>query len=567
MLSTLDSGSGGQRKQSQLNVSPKQPAQWRCRWSSCTAAKANSPNHQLAGRCKGCGKPKGTALNPPALQALPPPPPATPASPKAAAVPGLASKRAVRRRKRAGETRVADSPASGAAPSASEAKAAAAWEKVTEPDVSLPAVDSPARHHDARVTVRLPAELVDSLTDIKPALGPIVDSLTLEVMPRDVSLDTPERVLDSYLKDVGPCSSAAEVEKLEAQIASARTALDVLQGTSAAKGLEQQIADNQAAITRIRKKPTSSEAMRIALGQAKDRFLATRQDKIDVAAKGKATSIERSCKRHALLVALQEQLDAFVDALEAVENGHAQAHAKRNASRETRDQQVIALFDARIVAASALAVPAASAAVTAAVPPLAAPEGATTASSDVSMAVAAQPTTATGALAAPDELLQQFAQEKARLEAQVAQLNAFVVAEDQFARRATSAPELGALPEFAVESEQQRQACTGLLALIDRWEANGAMMPFTFQDAQACLPSALPLGDLARGLLGPLWGLWFDADVNQSTVLPKQAVETLQTALERVQAGLDLELAPTQVHLDAASSAIRALAAKRPRIQ
>ena len=250
-----------------------------------------------------------------------------------------------------------------------------------------------------------------------------------------------------------------------------------------------------------------------------------------------------------------------MDALDIVEEGHARAHAERNAGREARDQQVIALFDARIVTASLPAAPAAPSAAAAAGPPLTATASAPAVSADMSM------TDSAGAHAAPDPLLQQLAQEKARLEARVAQLQAFVVVEDHFARRAASAPELGALPEFAVDTEEKRKACTGLLALIDHWEKNGAMMPFTFRDAQACLPSALPLGDLARALLGPLWGLWFNADVNHGTVLPKQAVETLQTALERVQAGLDLELRPTQDLLDAASSAVWAMAAKRPRVQ
>ena len=535
------------------NSKAKEKAEWCCRYADCrSAGRMNRPGNA---KCFGCQRAKGEALNPPLARARQPSSPPT----FAAAA------------KAAGKAKAGTAPKSSTAASQDQSlspQSLVAWEKVTEPEVSLPAVDAPSRR-DARVTVKLPAELVDNLSDLKPALGPIVDSLALEAMPRDVSLDSPEYVLDTYLKDVGPCSSAAELEKLEAQIASARTALDVLQGTSAAKSLEQQIAENQSAIARIRKKPTSSEAVRIALGQAKDRFLAARQDKIDVAAKGKAASTERSLNRHTLLTSLQEQLDAFVDALVAVEEGHTQAHAARNADREARDQQVIALFDARIAAAALPAAPAtplpagSDGSMTDAAAPTSPSSGVLDAATP-----AVQPSTPAGAHPAADPLLQQLAQEKAQLEAQVAQLQAFAVAEDQFARRAANAPELGALPEFAADTDQKRKACTGLLALLDLWEQNGAMAPFTFRDAQACLPSALPLGDLAHGLLGPLWGLWFDANVSQATVLPKQAVETLQTALERVQAGLDLEqLTPSQDLLDAASSAVRAMAAKRARVR
>ena len=527
-------GKGPRQPGGTASANTKEKAEWCCRYADCrSAGRMNRPGNA---KCFGCQRAKGEALNPPlalARQASGPPTFAAAAKAVAKAKGGTAPK-----------------PNTAATQEQSlSPQSLAVWEKVTVPTPSLsdlPCAQPAANGGKAAAcAAKLPAELADSIDELKPALGPVIELLGRELMPRATSLDEPEAVMASYLKGVGQCSAAAEVLSLEARVQAAQAALPSLEGTAAGKALEKQIADDQAAVTRIRKVPTSADAMRLGLTGAKDRFLADRQAKIDAAAKGEAASKDRATSRATLLAALRRQLDDFSAGIAKAEVEHAQAHAARNAQRVCRDAQVAALFDARIAAAA----------------PASAPPDASVAPSGPAGAsfAPAAPAMVTDVESQTTELVA-ARQRAAELEEQLQRFREHARRMDGFLAVVADPPDVAslALPNSADATLMAR--ANALHQLLTQWSAGGMELPLAVGELAA--PCGVDdAGALLAALLGEATGRLLPCGLQPETILPKQVMQVLVALLARLEARFVASAAAKTK----AAAAYAELAAKRPR--
>ena len=414
---------------------------------------------------------------------------------------------------------------------------------------------------------RLPADL--DFTELKPALDAVASSMALEAMPKSTPLPDPEEVVSQYLKGVDPCEAAATTARLERQLVAQQAAAASMNGFDGAEAIEQAVVSTEAALARMRKQPRSTESMRLALVQAKDRFVADQSRKRDVATKGAASAALRLEERHKQLESLKTQLEGFAAAMMRVETEYAAAHTARNALREQLATQVQALFDLRIAGAATAAEqqqqqPAAAAATTTTAP-----------TAPATPAAAAAAPAAGSASSAGLDAVQQAARDADAMRRRVVDLEAQVKRacdlHAAFAQKAQREVVLTGLPEVPVPDEPAKKLHKRLLAFLERWSNAGEVLPFCLGDLGRCVADEPATAVALKALLGPFWTAWFAEQATSETIVPKQAAQVLHTALERVQAAgdldLDAETTPAEEDAEMAERSYAALAAKRARLE
>ena len=372
-------------------------------------------------------------------------------------------------------------------------------------------------------------------------------------MPKSDSLPKSEEVLASYLKGVDPCESAAEIARLEGQLVGQRAAAASLRGYDGAAAVEQAIKDTEAALARLRKKATSQESLRLALVNAKDRFMADQSHKRDVAAKGAASAAERLAVRHKQLDALNAQLERFAAAMVKVEAEYAAAHSKRNLQREQLATEVLALFESRIAEATPPdpVLPPATVAPTTA-PAASATGAAAPAGSDAS---------------SPAVVLDELAEAKRRAAELEGQLQAFreqAKRSEAYHAIVADLPEVASMP-LPSTADATLMGRAGLLhQLLAQWTEGGAQLIFTLADvATTCTCAVEDAGALAVAVLGDTAATLFPNGFHADTVVSRQAAQLIAALLNRMAEQFQANAAAKTK----AASSYAELVAKRARVE
>jgi hypothetical protein len=329
-----------------------------------------------------------------------------------------------------------------------------------------------------RVAVELPASVSTNLQAVMPALAPVVDSLTLDLMPTAVQRDcTPAQKLAELLGETRPCASVAEQATIQDRMRSAKASLDALGDhfPDLAANLRGQIAGDASTLEKLQKKAPSAELERSSVVAAQAAYRQDMQARKDRAKLGAEKAQKRREQRLEHIVKLRQQLDLAEKTLGELDGQLAAAFAERNTALDEFDAEVMLLFTKRI-----------------------------TVPSDSAMD--------TQELSAPADDA-----EKLREEA------AFDVTAE--------AASFDLLPTLEVPPAPELATCGRLYCLLARWSQAGSNVPFSF----GALREHAGTGEvdaLLRKLLGQQWALWFPPEgVEPAMVLPRQSVVMLFHAL------------------------------------
>ena len=409
----------------------------------------------------------------------------------------------------------------------------------------LPSPPSPSAAAPKSTNKQEPSTLCEGALESAPLVADLIQPVLelvaadwVAVVPTDLD---PEEGLKTLLQSSSQLSTADDKEALETGIAEANKALETTTAPAVRKCLQDQIASDTAALTKMVKKATPSLATQLAaLKEAEKALLRQTSEREDKEAAGKRKALARGEERREFFAEVKSQLAIIERAVEAHEEQSAALHEAKSQRLDGYEKTMLARLQTRIVAAEKPnAENKAAAQAAEAVATKAANEAVNQAAAATKRAeAAAEEVTAKHA-----ELLQKV--EKLQAEAQKAQVLRQQALAIQQAELVFAGADAKMLPaEVAPKAGVQAfwKVCGHLYQLLERWHLGGNIA-VTLAELSHHAMAKETTQALMKKLLGTeLWGGWFgkpDFMMADESILPRQLLTYLHLALTQLKSNYE----------------------------
>jgi len=365
----------------------------------------------------------------------------------------------------------------------------------------------PEKDRTQRKHLQLPEELREELPEATlDALKEVLDSLLAETVPTDFDEASAEETFKKFLGEKGPSAKCEKRKRLMEQIASLNTVLGPMKVsgiTSVIELTQKEITEKEAELAKLEKSAPSQDSELKSAEEAKAHFLSRNQTRKDFAKAGGLKAQERDLSRAGVFAKLRDDITKVELKVKKLVEENAEKFRLKLQATTKHEEEVVKLFDDKILSLSQNAVQPHLQALQALAPP-------------------------DGPLVLNDLKDLQAAEDKcARMEKEMAVMKAAMAnARSQALTEFERSVDVTAadLPIADMPSKDNLHAYGTLYQALRQWNEAGQAVPFDWgavhlKSVGADGPSA-PF--IIKSLLGSIWTKFYTNDPEASHVVPRQ---------------------------------------------
>ncbi len=403
----------------------------------------------------------------------------------------------------------------------------------------LAAAAAAAAKTEATKVSRKAGDLEDTDDDwrgVRPALGVVLKSLAEESLPSELPAVTPQQRLAKIQCDSRTSTSAdcrANLEREIGKLKSAAAAIeDLADCEDAFKGLQAKIIVAERNLQKATRNAPSTEMVVKDLEVILKTVEGEALEKQGHRERGATNFAGRCRKRREQFGKLREELDAAEALVTQREAEITAKHAMKAAATAKADKELQDLVKGKIqdLKTGASQAEAAPMEVMPATPPTPTPESVEWYEAEL------------------ERMKKELARNRREREAEeergakeVHEVAIFSKAMQRFEFIAEEA-KIANLPLYKTTKEQSA-ACSQVFQLFELWQQGGSSVPFSLAELHESTKQTVKeatkedMKELTQRLLGPLWGLWFNDDLDYDESVPRQAALFMYKALQKIAEG------------------------------